>query len=78
MLKNLFALRKVGFQAAIWTRSGCAAVCSRAVPELIDAVMSHIEGHNDDPSPFVWSKTAEEIIEKDGRWIMPQPRESDH
>jgi hypothetical protein len=25
--------------------------------------MSYIEGHNDDPSPFVWAKTAEEIIE---------------
>ena len=39
----------------------------QSVPELIDAVMSYIEGHNDDPSPFVWSKTAEEIIEKVGR-----------
>ena len=39
----------------------------RSVPELIDAIMRYIEGHNDDPSPFIWSKTAEEIIEKVGR-----------
>ena len=39
----------------------------QSVPELIDAVMSYVDGHNDDPSPFVWSKTAEEIIEKVGR-----------
>ena len=39
----------------------------QSVPQLIDAVMSYVEGHNDDPSPFVWSKTAEEIIEKVGR-----------
>ena len=25
----------------------------------MDAVMSYIESHNDDPSPFHWSKTAE-------------------
>jgi transposase len=37
------------------------------VPELIDAVMSYVDGHNDDPSPFVWSKTAEDIIKKVGR-----------
>ncbi len=39
----------------------------QSVAELIDAVMSYIEGHNNDPSPFVWSKTAQEIIEKVGR-----------
>ena len=32
-----------------------------------DAVMGYVDGHNADPSPFVWSKTAEEIIEKVGR-----------
>ena len=39
----------------------------RSVPQLIDAVMSYIAEHNSDPKPFVWSKTAEEIIEKVGR-----------
>ena len=39
----------------------------QSVPELIDAVMSYVGGHNENPSPFVWSKTAEEIIEKVGR-----------
>jgi hypothetical protein len=29
--------------------------------------MGYVDGHNDDPSPFVWSKTAEEILEKVGR-----------
>jgi hypothetical protein len=33
----------------------------------IDAVMGDVDGHNDDPSPFIWSKTAEEILEKVGR-----------
>ncbi len=36
-------------------------------PKRIDAVMSYVDGHSDDPSPFIWSKTAEEIIEKVGR-----------
>jgi len=39
----------------------------RSVPQLIDAVMDYIDQHNSDPKPFVWSKTAEEIIEKVGR-----------
>ena len=39
----------------------------QSVPELIDAVMAYVEGHNEDLSPFVWSKTAEEILEKVGR-----------
>ncbi len=39
----------------------------RNVPQLIDAVMSYIDQHNNDPKPFVWRKTAEEIIEKVGR-----------
>ncbi len=39
----------------------------RSVPHLIDAVMSYIDQHNSDPKPFVWRKTAEEIIEKVGR-----------
>ncbi len=39
----------------------------QSVPELMDAVMSYVKSHNNDPSPFVWSKTAEQIIEKVGR-----------
>jgi len=37
------------------------------VPELIDAVLDYIARHNDDPKPFIWHKTAAEIIEKVGR-----------
>ena len=39
----------------------------RSVPQLIDAVMGYIDQHNSAPKPFVWRKTAEEIIEKVGR-----------
>lgn len=39
----------------------------RSVPQLIDAVMSYIDQHNSDPKPFIWRKTAEEIIDKVGR-----------
>lgn len=35
-----------------------------SVPELIDEIESYIEDHNADPKPFVWTKTADEIIEK--------------
>jgi transposase len=35
-----------------------------SVGELITAIEDYIAHHNDDPKPFVWTKTAEEIIEK--------------
>ncbi len=38
-----------------------------SVPQLIDAVMGYVDHHNNDPKPFVWRKTADEIIEKVGR-----------
>ncbi len=38
-----------------------------SVPHLIDAVMDYIDEHNTNPKPFIWRKTAEEIIEKVGR-----------
>ena len=39
----------------------------RSVPELIDAIMGYINNHNDDPKPIVWTKAADEILEKVGR-----------
>ncbi len=35
-----------------------------SVPDLIDAIETWVEHWNDDPKPFVWHKTAEEIITK--------------
>jgi len=35
-----------------------------SVPDLIAAIESYIANHNTDPKPFVWTKTADEIIEK--------------
>ena len=35
-----------------------------SVQELIDAIQEFIDVHNDDPKPFVWTATADEIIEK--------------
>lgn len=39
----------------------------RSVPQLIDAILGYIDQHNDDPQPIVWTKAADEIIEKVGR-----------
>ena len=36
----------------------------RSVPELIAAIEAYIAAHNKDPKPFVWTATAEEILEK--------------
>ena len=35
-----------------------------SVPDLIDAIAGWVERWNDDPKPFVWHKTADEIIQK--------------
>ena len=36
----------------------------RSVPELIAAIEAYMAAHNKDPKPFVWTATAEEILEK--------------
>ena len=39
----------------------------RSVPELITAILEYVDSSNDDPKPFVWTKSAEQILEKVGR-----------
>ncbi len=36
----------------------------RSVPELVAAIEEYIRYHNKDPKPFVWTKRAEDIVEK--------------
>jgi transposase len=36
----------------------------RSVPELIAAIEQYLQAHNDDPKPFVWTATAESILQK--------------
>ena len=38
-----------------------------SVQELEETIMNFIERHNEDKKPFVWTKSAEEILEKVGR-----------
>ena len=38
-----------------------------SVRELEEKIMEFINAHNENPKPFVWTKTAEEILEKVGR-----------
>ena len=37
------------------------------VPVMTKAIMDHIEGHNRDPRPIVWTAAADKILEKVGR-----------
>ena len=39
----------------------------RSVRQLIAAIKAYIDAHNDDPKPFVWKKTVDEILAKVGR-----------
>jgi transposase len=36
----------------------------KSVPDLIAAIEAYLKANNDDPNPFVWTATAEEILEK--------------
>ena len=36
----------------------------RSVAELIAAIEEHVDAHNADPKPFVWTATASDILEK--------------
>lgn len=39
----------------------------RSVPELIKAIEGYIAAHNDEPKPFVWRRTVDQILAKVGR-----------
>jgi transposase len=36
----------------------------RSVPDLVAAIYDYLEAHNADPKPFIWTASAEEILEK--------------
>src|SRR5438046_7485398 len=36
----------------------------RSVPELIAAIEDYLQTHNQDPQPFVWTASADSILEK--------------
>jgi transposase len=35
-----------------------------SIPDLVDVIERYLRAHNDDPKPFVWTATAESILEK--------------
>ena len=35
-----------------------------SVPDLIAAIEAYLQANNDEPKPFVWTATADEILEK--------------
>jgi hypothetical protein len=39
----------------------------RSVPDLIAAIEAYLQANNNDPEPFVWTATADEILEKVSR-----------
>ena len=39
----------------------------QSVPQLTDTIMDYISKHNDNPKPIVWTKAADDILEKVGR-----------
>jgi len=34
-----------------------------SVAQLKKEILEHIDTHNDDPKPFVWTKTADQILD---------------
>jgi hypothetical protein len=39
----------------------------KSVTELETAIMAYLEQHNADPKPFIWTKSASDILEKVAR-----------
>lgn len=48
----------------------------KSVPQLKAAIMEYLDNHNRDPKPFVWTKSASQILEKVAR--AKQALESEH
>src|SRR3954468_14433419 len=48
----------------------------KSVAELRTAIMEYLENHNADPKPFIWTKSASQILEKVAK--AKQALESQH
>jgi hypothetical protein len=46
----------------------------RSVPEPVAAIQDHLNAHNKDPKPFIWTASAEDILAKvrRGRVVLNQ------
>ena len=42
----------------------------RSVKELESAIREYIDVHNEDPTPFVWTKTADQILASIARYAQ--------
>jgi hypothetical protein len=44
------------------------------VPELVTAIQEYLNAHNNDPKPFIWTASAEDILTKvrRGRVVLKQ------
>jgi transposase len=58
------------------TRKRIRRSAFKSVAELKSAIMEYLENHNADPKPFIWTKSAAEILEKVAR--AKQVLESQH
>jgi transposase len=58
------------------TRKRIRRSAFKSVAELKNAIMEYLENHNADPKPFIWTKSASEILEKVAR--AKQVLESQH
>jgi transposase len=69
-------LNKVERFFAEITRKRIRRSAFKSVAELKSAIMEYLENHNTDPKPFIWTKSAAEILEKVAR--AKQVLESQH
>ena len=58
------------------TRNRIRRAAFKSVAELKNAIMEYLDNHNADPKPFIWTKSAGEILEKVAR--AKQALESQH
>ena len=58
------------------TRNRIRRGAFKSVAELKGAIMEYLENHNADPNPFIWTKSAGQILEKVAR--AKQALESQH
>jgi hypothetical protein len=50
-----------------WSYEASSAFTSRPVRELVASIRTWITNWNDDPKPYVWHKSADEILDSLGQ-----------
>ena len=63
MVEQILAMRKRD-EDVVFPNAAGINVGASSVPELVSAIDEYVAHHSTDPKPFIWTKSARDILQK--------------